>query len=73
MTEECWEKVSKEYKAKRTYMKNNLEDAFFKIMLPKGGNVQTFLMELRYKHEVLAAMGVHFTDKEYQHTLLEAS
>jgi len=69
-TEECWEKVSNEYKAKRTYAKNDLEDAFFKMTLPKGGNVWTFLMELRYKREVLAAAGVHFTDKEYQHTLL---
>ena len=35
----------------------------------KGGNVWTFLMDLRYKREVLAAAGVHITDKEYQHTL----
>jgi hypothetical protein len=58
---ECWEKVSKEYKAKRTYAQNDLEDACFKMTCPKGGNV---------RREVLAAAGVHITDKEYQRTLL---
>jgi hypothetical protein len=65
-----WEKLSKEYKAKRTYAQYDLEVAFFKMTCPKGGNVRTFLMDLRYKREVLAAAGMHITDKEYQGTLL---
>ncbi len=60
-----------EHTAKSVYVQNDLKAMFFDMTCPKGGNVQAFLTDLRYKCEELAAMGVHITEKEYQCTLLQ--
>ncbi len=44
-----------EHTAKSVYAQNDLEAEFFKMMCPEGGNVQTFLIDLHYKHKELAA------------------
>jgi len=53
------------------YAQNDLEAAFFEMMCPEGGNVWAFLTDLCYKHEELAAMGMHITDNKFQRTLLQ--
>ena len=55
---EHWEKVTKEFMAKSTYAKNDLEHAFLLMRCPKGGDVQAFLTSLTYKHKELAAARV---------------
>ncbi len=60
-----------EHTAKSVYVQNNLEAEFFEMTWPKGGNIWAFLIDLRYKHEELAAAGVRITDKEFQCTLLQ--
>ena len=37
----------------------------------KGGDIKEFLGNLCYKKEELVAAGVHITDKEYKHTILQ--
>ena len=67
----CWDQLVEEHRAKSAYVQNNLEVVFFKMMCPKGGNVQTFLTELHYKCEELVAAGVCITEKEYECTVLQ--
>ena len=54
------------------YVQNDLEQAFFEMRCPKGGDIRTFLTTLRCKKEELAAAGVHVTQKEYQRTVLKS-
>jgi len=54
------------------YMQNDLEEAFFNMCYTKGEDIQSFLTGLHYKHEVLSAMGVRITQREYQHTILKS-
>jgi gag-polypeptide of LTR copia-type len=65
-----WSRVNDEFTAKSVYAQNDLEQAFFELRCPKGGDVRTFLTSLRYKREELAAAGVRVTSKEYQRTVL---
>jgi gag-polypeptide of LTR copia-type/Zinc knuckle len=67
---ERWEMVQKEYTAKSEYMQNDLKQAFFKMRCPKGGDVRTFLMNLKTKRNELMAIGVAIADKDYQRTVL---
>ena len=54
------------------YVQNDLEQAFFRMRCPKGGDICTFLTTLCCKKEDLAAAGVHITQKEYQYTILKS-
>jgi hypothetical protein len=54
------------------YVQNDLEQAFFDMRCPKGGDVHAFLTALRYKKEELAAAGVRVVQKEYQCTILKS-
>ena len=61
-----------EFTAQSIYAQNDLEQAFFNMRCPKGGDVCVFLTALRYKKEELAAARVRVTQKEYQHTVLKS-
>jgi gag-polypeptide of LTR copia-type/Zinc knuckle len=67
---ERWEMVQKEYTAKSEYMRNDLEQAFFEMRCPKGGDIHAFLMNLKTKCNKLAAIGMAITEKDYQRTVL---
>jgi hypothetical protein len=62
--------VQKEYTAKSEYVRNDLEQAFFEMCCPKGGDICTFLMNLKTKRNKLAGIGVAIADKDYQRTVL---
>jgi hypothetical protein len=68
----CWEHLTKEFTTQSMYAQNDLEQAFFDMRCPKGGDIRTFLTALHCKKEELAAAGVHITQKEYQHTVLKS-
>jgi gag-polypeptide of LTR copia-type len=67
---ERWEMVQKEYTAKSKYTQNDLEQAFFEMRCPKGGDVRAFLTNLKTKWNELVAVGMAITDKDYQRTVL---
>jgi gag-polypeptide of LTR copia-type len=67
---ERWEMVQKEYMAKSKYARNDLEQVFFKMRCPKGGDVRAFLTNLKTKRNELVAIGVAIADKDYQRTVL---
>jgi hypothetical protein len=66
----CWDRLVEEHTAKSVYAQNDLEAVFFEMTCPEEGNVWTFLMDLRYKHKELVAVGMRITDKEYERTIL---
>jgi hypothetical protein len=53
-----WERLTSEFTAQSMYAQNDLEQAFFEIRCPKGGDICTFLTTLRCMQEELAAAGV---------------
>ena len=61
-----------EFTTQSIYMQNNLEQAFFNMWCPKGGDIRIFLTTLCYKKEELAAAKVRVTQKEYQYTVLKS-
>ena len=61
-----WDWVQDEFIAKSIYVQNDLETAFYDMRCLRGGDVQTFLTSLRYKHEEIAAAGVRINNKDYQ-------
>ncbi len=61
-----------EFTVQSVYTQNDLEQVFFDMRCPKGGDVHAFLTALRYKKEELAAAGVTVTQKEYQRTILKS-
>ncbi len=65
-----WDWLVEKHTAKSVYVQNNLEAAFFDMTCPTGGNIWAFLTDLCYKHEELAAAGMHIMDKKFQRTLL---
>jgi hypothetical protein len=65
-----WKYVSDEYTDKSVHVQKNLEQAFFEMRCPKGGDVRTFVTNLCYKREELATAGVLVTNKEYLRTVL---
>jgi hypothetical protein len=67
-----WERLTLEFTTQSMYAQNDLEQAFFKMRCPKGGDIRTFLTTLHCKKEELAAAGVHVTQKEYQCTVLKS-
>ena len=67
-----WERLTSEFTAQSMYAQNDLEQAFFEMRCPKGGDIRTFLTALHCKKEDLAAAGVHVTQKEYQCTILKS-
>ena len=67
-----WDCLVLEFTAQSIYVQNDLEQAFFDMRCPKGGDVRIFLTTLRYKKEELAAARVRVTQKEYQHTVLKS-
>jgi hypothetical protein len=67
-----WERLTSEFTVQSMYAQNDLEQAFFEMRCPKGGNICTFLTTLRCKKEELAAARVHVTQKEYQRTILKS-
>jgi hypothetical protein len=54
------------------YVQNDLEQAFFKMRCPKGGDIHTFLAALHCKKEESTAARVYVTQKEYQCTILKS-
>jgi hypothetical protein len=59
-----WDHLVLEFTAQSIYIQNDLEQAFFDMWCPKGGDVHIFLTALHYKKEELAAAGVRVTQKE---------
>jgi hypothetical protein len=67
---ECWNKVSKEYTAKSTYMQNDLKQAFLEMCYARGADIHTFLAGLWCKPKELVAAEVVITNHNYQRTVL---
>jgi len=67
-----WDHLVSEFTAQSVYAQNDLEQVFFNMWCPKGGDVCAFLTALCYKKEELAAAGVTVTQKEYQCTVLKS-
>jgi hypothetical protein len=67
-----WECLTSELTTQSMYVQNDLEQAFFNIRCPKGGDICTFLTTLHCKKEELAAARVHVIQKEYQCTILKS-
>ena len=54
-----------EFTTQSIYIQNNLEQAFFNMQCPKGGDIHVFLTALHYKKEELAIAGVTVMQREY--------
>jgi hypothetical protein len=67
---EQWNMVKQEYTVKSKYAKNDLKQAFLEMQCPKGGDVCTFLMSLRTKHNELTAAGIAIPERDFQWTVL---
>ena len=65
-----WELVTKEFQAKSKYAQANLHQSFLDLHCVRGGDIQEFLESLSYKKEMLAATGMHVTEREHEHTIL---
>jgi hypothetical protein len=46
-----WEHLTSEFTTQSMYAQNDLEQAFFEMRCPKGGNIRTFLTTLHCKKE----------------------
>jgi hypothetical protein len=68
--EERWTRVTQEYQATSAYAHHDLETKFLEMRCPKGGDVRTFLTDLRFKRQELAAAGVKLDNRDYQRTVL---
>ncbi len=62
---QCWDKVKTKFSVKSQYAETDLLTAFSKMRCLHGGDVRTFLGQMRVKCEELAAVGVTMTEKEY--------
>jgi gag-polypeptide of LTR copia-type len=52
------------------YAHHNLKTKFLEMRCPKGGDVRTFLTNLHFKRQELAAAGVKLDDQDYQWMVL---
>ena len=68
--EERWTRVTQEYQAMSAYARHDLEVAFLEMRCPKGGDVRSFLTDLHFKRQKLAAACVKLDDRDYQRTVL---
>src|SRR6266702_7625579 len=69
---ERWDKVKTEFSVKSQYAETDLLTAFSEMRCPRGGDVRTFLGQMRVKREELAAVGVTMTKKEYHSAIIKA-
>jgi gag-polypeptide of LTR copia-type len=70
--EERWTRVTQEYQAMSAFAHHDLEAKFLEIRCPKGGDVRTFLTDLPFKRQELAAADVKLDDQDYQRTVLRS-
>src|SRR6266702_2672092 len=69
---ERWTKVKTEFSVKSQYAEADLLTAFLEMCCPRGGDVRTFLGQMRVKCEELAAVGVTMTEKEYRSAIIKS-
>src|SRR6266702_2413643 len=69
---ERWTKVKTEFSVKSQYAEADLLTAFSEMHCPRGGDVRTFLGQMRVKREELAARGVTMTEKEYRSAIIKS-
>ncbi len=69
---ECWTKVKTEFSVKSQYAEADLLTAFLEMRCLRGGDVRTFLGQMRVKCEELAAVGITMTEKEYRSAIIKS-
>jgi hypothetical protein len=62
-----WERLTSEFTTQSMYAQNDLEQAFFEMRCPKGGDIHTFLTTLHCKKEELAAASLCYTKEVPMH------
>jgi hypothetical protein len=67
-----WKEIVREYTEKGAYAQTNLRTKFLESKCPGGGDVRTFLDELRTKHDELSAVGVQIEEKDYRSTIIQS-
>ena len=66
-----WDELAEEHKVSSPYAQVDLVQAFREMCCPSGGDVRTFIKDLRCRHRELVAMGVHVTDDDFRRVLLK--
>ena len=69
---ERWAKVKSEFSVKSQYAEADMLTAFTELRCPQGGDVRSFLGQLRVKCEELSAVGVTMMDKEYWSAIIKS-
>ncbi len=69
---ERWTKVKTEFSVKSQYAEADLLTAFSEMRCPRGGDIRTFLGQMRVKREELAAVGVTVTEKDYRSAIIKS-
>ena len=67
-----WNKVKSEFSIKSQYAETDLLTAFTEMRCPRGGDVRSFLGQMRVRREELAAVGVTMTEKDYRSAIIKA-
>jgi hypothetical protein len=67
-----WKEIMHEYTEKGAYAQTDLRTKFLESKCPGGGDVRTFLDELRTKHDELSAVGVQIEEKDYRSTIIQS-
>lgn len=69
---EMWTTLTTEFAQKGAYAQTDMRTAFLESKCAEGGNVRTWLSDLRTKQEELAAVGVIIDAKDYRSTILSS-
>lgn len=67
-----WKEIVREYTEKGAYAQTDLRTKFLESKCPGGGDVRTFLDELRAKRDELSAVGVQIEEKDYRSTIIQS-
>jgi hypothetical protein len=67
-----WNEIVREYTEKGAYAQTDLRTKFLESKCPGGGDVRTFLDELRAKRDELSAVGVQIDEKDYRSTIIQS-
>jgi len=68
---ERWHVVTQEFMAKSAYARNALHRLFVDMRCPKGGDVRTFLTNLKMRRNELLAASVTISHEDFKRTVLD--
>jgi len=68
---EQWHVVTQEFMAKSAYARNALHRSFVDMRCPKGGDIRTFLTNLKMRRNELLAAGITISCEDFKRTVLD--